>query len=176
MKKIMFMVVSVFLVLSILTGSYSEVNQQDDPIDFSYDDTYLEHTKDTELCDELEFPLDYVAYNYDHIMSQIDVVEDKEACLKAVMTVLYVMNSLQFYGSDDITLQDIYACLSAISVDCAYFDVDYEVLTISEYVTMYSTDPFLNNSLRVRGNEGFVIYFEFVFDTFTTIRIDIPFC
>lgn len=173
MKRIFLVVVSVFLVLSILTGSYSEENQQDISIDFSYDDTYSEHK---EQYDELKFPLDYVAYNYDHIMSQIDMVEDKEACLKAVMTVLYVMNSLQFYGSDDITLQDIYACLNTISVDCDYFDVDYEVLTISDYITMYSTDPFLNNSLRVRGNEGFVIYFEFVFDTFTTIRIDIPFC
>ena len=175
MKRILFAVVSAFLVLAILTDAYSEENQQDVSIVFSYDDTYLEHT-DEEQYDELKYPLDYVAYNYDYIMSQIDMVEDKEACLKAVMTVLYVMNSLQFFGSDDITLQDIYECLNTISVDCDYFDVDYEVLTISDYVTMYSIDPFLNNSLRVRGNEGFVIYFEFVFDTFTTIRIDIPFC
>lgn len=52
--------VSLFLVLSILTGSYSEENQQDVSIYFSYD-IYLEQQKDKELYPNGE----KVGYEYD---------------------------------------------------------------------------------------------------------------
>ena len=174
MRKMALVFVSMMLVLSVLINAYSEQKQPD--INITYDDSYIEYSKDRERNYNLKFPLDCVAFDYDYIMAQIDKVEDKEACLKAVMTVLYVMNTLQLYGSDDITLLDIYDCLNSISLDCSYYNVKYEVLELSDYIEIYSVDPFLENKLRVGDNEGFVIYFDFVFDTFTTLRLDIPIC
>lgn len=176
MKKGLLSLISVLLILCMSVCTYSEEEQQDININITYDDSYIEYSKGRERNTNLKFPLDCVAYDYDYIMAQIDKVEDKEACLKAVMTVLYVMNTLQLYGSDDITLQDIYDCLDSLSIDCTYNNVKYEVLELSDYIDIYSIDPFLENSLRVGNKKGFVVYFDFVFDTFTTLRLDIPIC
>ena len=172
MKKFLMTFVSVALALSMVIVTLSEENSEDTTIVITYEDTYSELTKDKEMNDNLPIPLNYVAYNYDYIMRQIEKVKDKEACLKAVMSIMYVINSLQMYDTD-ITLKDIYNCLSSTALECTYNE-EKEVLRILDYITIYAQDPLGDNSIRIQENQGFVLYFDFVTDIFTHIRVDIP--
>lgn len=173
MKKVFLVLVSILLMLSVAATSLSE-EVGNTGKEISHDDSSCETAKEECGFESLPVPLNYAAQYYDYVMTQIDHVEDKEACLKAVMTALYVINTLQLFGTDEITLKEIYECLKSVSVDCKYYDIKGEVLIISDYLTIYAEDPLGDNSIRVQGDGGYVLYFDFATGILTNIRVDIP--